>query len=143
MTEQTNFEKYLAGQPLTNELANLRRGESAPAAEAPNLPELLAAWGGHRFPQVDDDRDLTKDERAALREGHQIGAVTTLIRLLRKSLRKKIQQATIDSEIDPLGRAPEIAQKWAYISLFRRAAQEVEVLAMAEIEQLDKDERGQ
>lgn len=133
----TAFEKYLTGEPLNEELAALRRGE---------IPEVGAAT--HPKPTTvvdskDEDRPLIRAERQALREAREVGAVTTLSRLLRSIIRRKIQTATIDSETDPLGRQAEIAQTWAYVVAFRTACVEIEFQIQAEIDALEREERGQ
>jgi hypothetical protein len=135
---KTPLEKYLAGEPLNDELAALRAGihEEFKAPAAP-------AWDPRLPAAEDDDKPLSKAERQALREGRQVGAFTTLARLLRIRLRLHVRQATIDSEKDPLARSSEIAQVWAYISIYRALAAEIEAMIQKEIEELEKSERGQ
>jgi len=140
MPEATNFEKYLAGAPLNEELAAIRRGEEPQPNPLAAIFENLAP---RQLPMSDDDRPLSKEERLSLREAAQAGAVTTLLRLMRKSLRAKIQTATMDSENDPLGRAAEVSQQWAYIVAFRRATVEIQGMIQGAIAEQEKEERGQ
>src|SRR5215472_1159878 len=74
MPEATNFEKYLAGAPLNEELAAIRRGEEPQPNPLAAIFENLAP---RQLPMSDDDRPLSKEERLSLREAAQAGAVTT------------------------------------------------------------------
>lgn len=135
MSELTAFEKYMNREPLTAELAALREGRT----EQVEIPELVQPFQR----PTDEEQPLSKAERQALRDARQGGGVTAVIRLLRRSLRIKTRQATIDSENDPLGRQSEIAQNWASIAAFRRACLEIEAMITLEIQELEKEERGQ
>jgi hypothetical protein len=140
MVLKTTFEKYLDREPLTEDLARLRDGLGEPL---PALTGILQGWKpGSRIEIEDEDRSLTRAERLTLLEGRQGGTVTTVIRLLRRSLRAKIRAATINSENDPLGRQAEIAQEWAYVMTFRRSSMELESLILAEIAILEAEEAG-
>ena len=132
-----NFERYFAGEPLSPELAALRRGDPEPPS--PGIEAILEAFAPRQAPSGDDDRPLTRDEKVALKEAQQGGGVTTLTRLLKRSLRAKVQMAILDSENDPLGRSREIAEGWAYIATFRRLITEMEAMVNAAIADLDDE----
>jgi len=138
---KANFERYLAGQPLTEELAALRRGESAGPA---GLEALLEAFGPRPAPTGDDDKPLSREECLALKEAQAGGGVTTLMKLLRRNLHRRIEEAKMDSQNNPLGRAAEIAHVWAYVAIYRRICLEIEGMTAQAIASLDSDaaERG-
>lgn len=133
MSEKTTFEKYLNGEPITEELRILREG-GPPAVPWPT-PE--APWA----PVISDDAPLTRMERELLREARANGVLATLTHCAKRALQRHIQSATMDSENDPLARSGEIARQWAYVAMYRRAALELEQLIDAEIKVLE-GERG-
>jgi len=135
----TNYEKYLAGEPLTEELAELRRGDDQ--AHRKSLTGILEAFAP-RAQAGGEDRPLSRDERLALKEAQQAGGVTTIIRLLHMSLRAKIEAARIDSEIDPLARSAEIGRSWAYVAIYRRICLEIEGMITVAIAELDDAAHG-
>lgn len=134
---EENYAKFLAGEPLNEDLAAVRDGR-LDTLENP-VHNLIEKWAP-RHPMDDPDRDLTIDECALLKEAKQSGVLNTLIRLQRKALQSHVRTATIDSEKEPLARTQEIVQQWAYVTMFRRACLEVEALVEAEIKRLEGDE---
>ena len=128
----TNLEKYLAGVPLTEELAALRDGR-------PEEMETPVLWR-HQASADDADRELTRDERELLREAKANGTFTTLMRLQRKALKIHIQSATMESENDPLKTPQDVANAWGYVKMFRRAIAELAMLVDAEIAKLSLKE---
>lgn len=131
MPEKTAFEKYLAGEPLTDELRILRDGDAA----APGFP-----WPTPESPwtaTVSAEKPLTMAERALLHEAKANGVLATLMHCAKRALQQHIQNATMDSENDPLARSAEISRQWAYVAMYRRAALELEQLIDAEIKMLE------
>jgi hypothetical protein len=114
-----NFEKYLRGDPLNEELAKLRAGQMEDPIPYfqpfPQLSEQLAA-----------DHPLNDDDRQLLREARANGTLATLMQLEKRFLQQLIRSATIVSEADPLANADEISRTWAYVMMFRRAILEME-----------------
>ena len=131
MNERTNFEKYLAGVPLNDELAAIRDGRAADV-EPPIFP-----WQSKPAAAGDDDRELTRDERELLKEAKTNGMFTTLVRLQRKALKIHIRSATMESETDPLKTPTDVVNAWAYVKMYRRANMELEMLVDAEIAKLE------
>lgn len=131
MPEKSSFEKYLAGEPLTDELRILRDGQ-APAPSVPwPIPE--SPWTA----TVSGEKPLTMAERALLHEARANGVLATLMHCAKRALQQHIQNATMDSENDPLARSAEISRQWAYVAMYRRAALELEQLIDAEIKALE------
>lgn len=127
-----NYEKFLAGQPLTEELAALKAGRLLPDPEpeaGPPLPD-----------RVEHDRPLTRDDRVDLLEMRDSPGWTLFIRLQQKAIRKHEQSAITRSKSAPLANRDEIAQEWACLSLYERALAEMVALVNAEIEQLERDD---
>lgn len=135
MSDTSNLERYLSGEPLNEELAALQRGDMANPAR-PEIAAIIESLGP-RMAQPDDEKPLSYAERIAIKEAYQAGVFTSLMRLMRKSLRTKQNVATIDSENDPLGRPTEVAQAWAYIAIYRRVMVELTVMIEGEIAKFD------
>lgn len=131
--DRTNYERYLANEPLTEELAQLQRGNTWTAQ---NL--IQEVFGRPAAPLEEDEKPLSREDRLVLSEGRQLGVFTIYDKLLKKSLHRRVKAATIDSENDPLGRIGEIATSWAYIAVYRRIVTEFQQMVEAEIGELDK-----
>lgn len=131
MPDKSTFEKYLAGEPLTDELRILRDGQAAAPAVPWPTPE--SPWPA----TVSAEKTLTMAERALLHEAKANGVLATLMHCAKRALQRHIQNATIDSENDPLARSAEISRQWAYVAMYRRAALELEQLIDAEIKALE------
>jgi hypothetical protein len=130
----SNLERFLAGEPLNDELAALRDGRAG-NVEPPAGFDLLRAK-----PAPDDDsRELTRDERQLLKDAKVSGVFTTLVRLQRKALQIHIRTATIESENDPLNTSQQVANAWAYVKMFRRSIVELGMLIDAELGKLEGD----
>lgn len=123
-----NFDKYMRGEPLNEELRALRDGI------APLLPDRGA--GQEAELPIAADKPLDKAERAALKELRQGPGWGGLQRIFRKAIRTHEESAILLSQEDPLGRASEISRGWAYVKIFKRVHLEVNLLMEAEIEEL-------
>lgn len=108
----SSLDKYLAGEPLNDELAALREGKTEVqlSREAPSS-------NGKR--SEDPNRTLTRSEREFLKELRQSEGWPVLIQVLEKRLEILKQAAMSKSERDPLGNQVEIAKSWAYVALLR------------------------
>lgn len=115
---------FLHGTPLSEEHAAVRDGSSPNKGHAkPKKPEIENA-----------SRELTNDERAALRELRLSDGWPVLLRLQEKIVQMHRAGAISKSQIDPLGNSDEIAREWAYVGMFRRACRELTTLVSAEVE---------
>lgn len=134
MPEKSNYEKYLAGEPLNDELRALQAGE--PVVDG----RLRAAFyaGDDSFAAAGPaDRSLSRADRELLKEARVSGVLAIIETTLKKALETHIRSATMDAENDPLGRAGEISRQWAYVVMYRRALLEFQQLVDAEIAELD------
>jgi hypothetical protein len=130
MTEKTPLEKYLAGEPLNEELARLREGRPDPVEDWP-LPPISP------FDSNPDTQPLTASDRSLLREAKANGVLAIFGRVLKKAVQVHRTSAMLTSENDPLGHAAEISREWAYVLMFKRATLEFEQLVEAEIAEGD------
>jgi hypothetical protein len=130
MAELTAHEKFLRGEPLTPELEAFRDGrEPAPAADAAPRPR-------HAFD--DPDRPLTRSERLDLKEWREMPGWELFRRLIERATSVHQKRAIAYSQDNPLTKRDEIAAEWAYLNLFRRAANELETLVDGEVAELEK-----
>lgn len=129
----TNFDKYMAGEPLNEELRALKEGRlpdigpflvTGPAATETELPGK-------------PKRALTRDERLALKDLRHSQAWPVLQFLLKRATLSHIESATLLSQDDPLGKSDEVTQLWAYVKIFKRAHAEFNLLVGAEISELE------
>ena len=132
MAEMTPHEKYMAGEPLNDELAALRDGREKGFYEQPAIPQNLRVITGG-----DVGRDLTKAERMALRDTRNGPGWPVLVRLLEKTSHIQEKSAIASSQTDPLGNKEAIANNWAYKAMFDRAQIELQMLVEAEVKQLE------
>lgn len=134
--ERTNLEKYLAGEPITEELRQVRDGlETGPQPWEQGFP--WRGWAGS--PGEPGDRPLTRADRELLKEAKGSGVLAIIEQTLKRALRTHVESATMDSENDPLGRAGEVSRQWAYVVMYRRALFEFAQLVDAEIAELDRE----
>ncbi len=133
--EMTNYEKYLAGIPLNEELETLREKlEGVVSVETPEPFSLPVSESFH-----DIERPLTRAERLDLKEMRASAGWGILERLLEKTFQIHKKSAICISQHDPLHSAKEISEAWAYVMLFQRATREMDMIVSAEITQLDAE----
>lgn len=126
--ERTALEKYLAGEPLNDELRALRDGQAdEPAAQEETL---------QRAPVEEPDRALTTGERLNLREMRVMSGWPILARLLEKTCRIHEKQAILLAQSDPLNKRDAIAEAFAYAMMYRRAKDDLELLVDGELAEL-------
>ena len=125
--------KYMAGEPLNDELRALRDGQ---LEEVEAAPETL-----QRPPLADPDRELTNGERMELREIRIMAGWPILARLLEKTCRIHERQAIILAQGDPLKERDEIAQAFGYAKMYRRAKDDLDLMVDAEMIALDVERR--
>ncbi|MGA9668421.1 MAG: hypothetical protein WBQ94_04390 [Terracidiphilus sp.] len=116
----TNLEKYLAGEPLNEELALLKAGK-LPLLQEPGNGAWLADVTRAAEVSLDEiRRPLTREERAALREMRTGGGWIVLQKLLKRATIGHTEAAVRASEDDPLGKREEIAQLWLTLKVWKR-----------------------
>lgn len=137
-TNLSNHEKYLAGVPLNPELAALKAGR------LPELDGVLPnqAQGGAAASQAaDPERELTREERIALREIRTGPGWPVLQKLLEKSTIAHTKAAIALSQDDPLGSGPELNQMWLTVKLWKMTIAELNWAVAIELQAID-EERG-
>lgn len=116
MSLPASLEKYLAGEPLSEELAALRAGLQDQGSLVSSLyPEQL------RIPAEVSPRAqrLSRADKAALRELRAGEGWEALNRLAEIALRRHVESATLLSQEDPLANTQEVAARWAYVKMLR------------------------
>jgi hypothetical protein len=119
MPTEGQLERYLKGEPLSEALAALKKGEEADDQDAggkipgdPNAGRLFAM----RNPDELDDDDREHLRRLKVEPGWPIA-----FRVLDQAIAKQEQMAKAISEADPLGNRDKVAEQWAYIAMLKRA----------------------
>ena len=125
----TNFEKYLAGEPLNEELAALKSGV---LPDFIRVPGAGAAWMAPPDP-TDPEKPLTQAERAALRELRQGPGWAVLQKLLERATIQHINAATAASEDDPLAKSAEIAALWHTVKVWKQLCWRLRVMVDVEL----------
>jgi hypothetical protein len=124
-----DFERYMRGEPLTEELASMRDGRRPPSPASSEAARPPA--GG----------ELTRMDRVALRETVQGAGWGVFGRLQQRAIQTHVDSATRQSQDDPLADPAALAQEWAYVKIFRRACAEMQLLVEAELKELADAER--
>jgi hypothetical protein len=131
------FEKYLAGQPINEELAALKNGRPDPLPEEHKVLERVEAattrWEDHK---------LTDADRQDLRELRQHPGWTVFVRLTKRAMAIHQKTAIVVSKSAPLANADKIAQEWGAVWAFERACGELTNLVEAELLELAQNEEG-
>lgn len=118
-------ERYMQGLPVNDELASLKRGGNVP----------LSGKTRPAPPPIDSpDRELTRAERAALRELRLHEGWPVYQRLLEKLFRIHEKGAINVSGADPLSRPLTVVNAWAYVAMYRQARNEAEQAMQQEVE---------
>jgi hypothetical protein len=130
----TNFEKYLAGEPLNEELAALKAGR-LPEFELRENAILAQAGGSESF--EDDERPLTRDECVALREMRTSAGWPVMQKLIRKTTIAQKKAAMLISEQDPLGAGRELANAWLEVKVWKQLTAQLIWLITIAIESLE------
>jgi hypothetical protein len=130
----SNFEKYLAGEPLTPELAALKAGR---------LPDIFGIFTQSPAPAaaevkaLDLERDLTRDERIALRELRLAPGWPVLQKLFERATIQHTKAATALSQEQPLG--AEISQIWLTVKLRRQVIAELNLAVAVEMQAIEEE----
>jgi hypothetical protein len=135
----TNFEKYLAGEPLNEELAALRAGR-LPEFELRENAILAQSVGSE--PLEDDEKPLTREECVALREMRTSAGWPVMQKLIRKTTIAQKKAAMLISEQDPLGAGRELANAWLEVKVWKQLTAKLTWLIVIAIESLEDDHGG-
>lgn len=134
MAEESNFERYLQGLPVNEELARML--EETAEAEAP--PKVIPAPERIR----DVDRDLRRGERQELKEIVR-GDAWKVVHRIQEKLEQNHQKCAISmSQDDPLQNGDRIVHEWAYVLMFRKAMSEFNLAIEAELARLENEDIG-
>lgn len=136
MAEKSNLEKYLAGEPLTPELAAIRDGKDEPTVWDQLIEKVSRAA---ETDQATRDRPLTRADRAELRDLRNSPGWAIFLMLQKRAMRTHQRTASEQSESGEL-RPDAMAEEWAHVRIFKRACQEMSLLVEAEIAELSREE---
>ena len=128
--EMTVHEKFMRGEPLTEDLAAIREGRDPQPATRSAAPERKA-WD-------DPARELSRAERVDLKEWKEMPGWELFLRIAEKSVQAHQKRAISLSQDDPLNNRDAIAEAWAYVKIFRRAVVELENVVTAEVAELER-----
>jgi hypothetical protein len=135
-TLSPNFSRYLQGEPLTEELEALRAGR------IPEPPMRRLGSEAAQLPAEGVSRPLTRADRVLLRELRASEGWPVLIRLFKRAVDREEKTAIVNSKVEPLTRANELAALWARVAIYEKLAAEAEALVDGELEALDAGEQG-
>jgi hypothetical protein len=140
MAELSDHEKYLAGIPLTEELAAVRAGKQRPPWDPDPEQDQPGMRPGDMNVRVSltSSLTLTRGERVALKEGRQSDFWPALMHLLEITCKRAEARAILLSHEDPLGNAPAITQEWAYVAVLKKACGMIGPAVDEEVKKLDE-----
>lgn len=107
------LEQFLKGEPLTDELAALKRGEEPSDDEfrsSVSAPSPFTA-----------EQPLDDDDREHLRRFKSEPGWNVMMRLLDSDIRHQENLAKAASKSDPLGNREQVANFWAYVSMLEKS----------------------
>lgn len=139
MAATSNFEKYLAGEPLNDELAAIKAGQLPELRGLAGMPNLNQAQAAEPRPLTDPERELTREERIALREIRQAPGWPVLQRLLEKSTIAHTKAAIALSQDDPLGSGTELNQMWVIVKLWKQTIAELNWAVAVEMQRSEEE----
>lgn len=136
----TNFEKYLAGEPLNEELAALKAGR-LPEFEIRQQSAMFqpSVTGGDE-PTEDDEKPLTREECAALKEMCTLPGWPVMQKLIRRTTIAHKKAAMLLSEQDPLG--AELKNAWLEVKVWKQLTAQLTWLIVIAIESLEDTNGG-
>ena len=135
----TNFEKYLAGEPLNEELAALKAGR---LPEFELREDAILAHSSESESFEDDAKPLTRDECVALREMRTSAGWPVMQKLIRKTTIAQKKAAMLISEQDPLGAGRELANAWLEVKVWKQLTAQLTWLIVIAIESLEDPHGG-
>jgi hypothetical protein len=135
----TNYEKYLAGEPLNEELAALKAGR-LPEFEMREHAAFVQSPDSE--PHADDEKALTREECVALRELRLSAAWPVLQKLIRRTTTGHKNAAVLLSEQDPLGAGRDLANAWLEVKVWKQLTAQLTWLIVIAIESLEDPHGG-
>jgi hypothetical protein len=127
------FEDYIAGKPLTEELARLKAG----VFDAPEPgPMEVPAWEPDNL-----ERPLNDGEREDLRRLMSEPGWRVLQRLRKKAIKAMEQAAIVLSTNNPLANERGIAVGWANLTAFKDQVKLDTLLIEAEVQRLKQGQK--
>lgn len=122
----SDFEKYMRGEPLNDEIRAVASGN----AEKVERTEWQAPT-----PTPKPERDLTMTERANLRALRAHPGWPVLMRLAEKVYLHRQRSVIAMSQVDPLENAASIGRQWGYLGQYKSAVNDLLMVAVtAEVE---------
>jgi hypothetical protein len=133
MMESSNFEKYLAGVPLNPELAALKAGR------LPEFGMLMQQGATIAEPRAatDPERELTREEKIALREMRLSAGWPVLQKLLEKSTITHAKAATALSQEHPM--SGEIGQVWLAVRTWKQVVNELNWSVAVQVQAIEEE----
>ena len=132
----SSYEKYLNGEPLNDELAAIRQGKVS-LIEQPVEKEKA-----QKVSAIDEPmRELSRPERLDLRELRQSDGWPVLMRLLQKRFHVLEKAAITISQSDPLRNAQEVAERWAYLLMYKQVNFDIATMLDEELAKLRAEEQ--
>lgn len=129
--DESRLRSFLENEPLNEELARLRAGD---LADHPEITIESIARGP-------EDEPLDRFDLKALRKLRTGEEWPALAKVARKCIRSREQYATVLSQDDPLGKANEVAQAWAYAKIAREIWQELSQAVYEETIKLERENK--
>lgn len=125
-----DLERFLKGEPQTEEIAALMQGAEAAEAGSP-------VRAGARDARALDDDDREHLRRMSLEPGWRV-----LQRLGEQEIQREEELARGLSLQDPLGNREQLANAWAYVAMLKRARNRMLEQVAAEILKLGAAQAG-
>jgi hypothetical protein len=139
MSSSANFEKFLRGEPLTEELAQLREGKLPLLEQHAMFPATGPAEPAIGAGELNEP--LAKNERNSLREMRLSAGWPVFQKLMLRAIMGHTERAVNLSQVDPLRNSQTIAETWAYVNTFKRVHRDINLLVETETAQeAKKDE---
>lgn len=133
MSDLTAHEKFLRGEPLTEELAAVRDGRDSETPKPRPAPAEGRAYG-------DPERELSRPERLDLKEFWEMPGRKLYLRIAEKAIHFHQKRAISLSQDEPLAKRDEVAIAWAYVKMFRRVVAELDTIVKAELDGLENEQ---
>jgi hypothetical protein len=125
--------RYSVGEPLNEELAEIRTGERGTLAE-------IAAQAAADRPIDEENPMMTRSDKAAIRAmrtGEQWPALEKLVKI---AVQRRQRSATLLSQEDPLSQGAQLANAWAYVKMSKEFWIELKMMVEAAAATVESEE---